>query len=293
MRSWIEPHLFKVEDAMCVCTKINLNLLSTARALSSQNSTFSRSPYRKSYLVRFLAKPVTFHKMQMLTTIFFRSRRRRFPQVSRFRRNHQHWVSRCIRANVVQAPISRDFLYDWHMPSGLYVSTILFAQYPGCGLQLGRRRFVIAPYWYVHWCLYYWPVHLPCPEFFGTRDKRLKVSIFFPRCFSRISNFLISILVEKRWESFCKCVPREIAFPQWVNERIFLHETPLKYPSRTFLGQCGTLSWVKGRTISRCLKQWLKNRSRKGPKKKRILIHRNCLFCKVLNKVTLVDSFWQ
>ena len=119
---------------------------------------------------------VTFHKMQILTTIFFRSRRRRFPQVSRFRRNHQHWVSRCIRANVVQAPISRDFLYDWHMPSGLYVSTILFAQYPGCGLQLGRRRFVIAPYWYVHWCLYYWPVHLPCPEFFGTRDKRLKVS---------------------------------------------------------------------------------------------------------------------
>ena len=133
---------------------------------------------------------------------------------------------------------------------------------------------------------------LTMPWIFWNAWQETQSKYFFsPRCFSRISNFLISILVEKRWESFCKCVPREIAFPQWVNERIFLHETRLKYPSRTFLGQCGTSSWVKGRTISRCLKQWLKNRIRKRPKKKRILIHRNCLFCKVLNKVTLVDSF--
>ena len=92
---------------------------------------------------------------------------------------------------------------------------------------------------------------------------------------------------EKRWANSCKSVPRDFAFPQWANERIFLHETHLKSPSQTFLGQCVTLSLVKERTISRCLKM-LKSRistQKKNPRKKCILILHNYQFCKALNKM--------
>ena len=98
--------------------------------------------------------------------------------------------------------------------------------------------------------------------------------------------FLIRYFSEKRWANFCESVPRDFAFPQWAHARIFLPETLPKSPSQTFLGQCVMLSWVKERTISRCLPM-LKSRIRtqkKNPRQKCILILHNYQFCRALNK---------
>ena len=98
--------------------------------------------------------------------------------------------------------------------------------------------------------------------------------------------FLIRYFSEKRWANFCESVPRDFAFPQWAHARIFLPETLPKSPSQTFLGQCVMLSWVKERTISRCLPM-LKSRIRtqkKNPRPKCILILHNYQFCRALNK---------
>ena len=99
--------------------------------------------------------------------------------------------------------------------------------------------------------------------------------------------FLIRYFSEKRWANFCESVPRDFAFPQWAHVRIFLPETLPKSPSQTFLGQCVMLSWVKERTISRCLlsmlKSWIRTQ-KKNPRPKCILILHNYQFCRALNK---------
>ena len=49
----------------CVCAQKSISIYFPQLALSPRKiQPFSRSPFRKSYLVRFLAKPVTFHNPQ-------------------------------------------------------------------------------------------------------------------------------------------------------------------------------------------------------------------------------------